>query len=396
MPERADGMTFDLVTFNIAILCLALAFGFAWFVLWRIFAHPHEIGGWVVCSVLIAIGAAFVLHSYASEAFDESFWGHVLLTAGFSMIWLQARSLAGQSLPWRGLLALNAGNLVALLVATPDPVALQVVYSITSAGPFLVSIWTLARHMSASPATRLSMFGLAVASLGEAVRLLVVLLYLTDEIPASLSNPVAIAAVLSIVFGITLCMFGFLLGVIERERSELTRIAVRDDLTGLFSRRHFQESLSRACRPAAGEARPLSLMALDLDGFKQVNDSHGHAAGDECLRRFADTARSLLKGAGEVARVGGDEFCVILPDTRLMDAMRLAEDLRRSVEAEAIDFPGGTLQMTVSIGVAEWHANPPMTPADLKAAADEALYRAKREGRNRIASARPTPVAVAG
>lgn len=387
---------FDLVTFNIVVICLALAFSLAWFVLWRSFSHPREIGGWVVCCALMTLGSGFVLHSFIMDAFDESFWGHVLLTAGFGMLWYQACRLANRPAPWIGLAALNGVGVVALVFAMPHPKALQCVYSTFSAGPFLMSIAVLARYLPLSPAIRLSIFGLATATVGEVVRAVVVLILLVEGIPASLSNPIAIAAVLFIVFGIVMCMFGFLLGVIERERDILTALAVRDDLTGLFSRRHFQDSLERHCRLALQDGRPFCLLALDLDGFKLVNDAHGHAAGDDCLKRFGDVARARLRGADEIARIGGDEFGVILPDTLLPEAVRLAEAVREAVAEEVIRTGTTELRLTLSVGVAEWNRERCATPATLKAVADKALYRAKREGRNRTASARPAWVAEAG
>lgn len=387
---------FDLITFNIVVIGIALAFSVAWFVLWRSFSHPREIGGWVVCCSLMTAGAGFVLHSFIVDAYDESFWGHVLLTGGFGMLWYQACRLAGQPTPWIGLVVLNAGGFFALSIARDAPVALQWTYSILSAGPFLMSIFVLARHMQASPALRLSIFGLATATVGEVIRAIVVTVLLVDGVPALISNPVAIAAVLFIVFGVVMCMFGFLLGVIERERAMLTALAVRDDLTGLFSRRHFQDSLDRHCREGAERGLPFCLLALDLDGFKGVNDEHGHAAGDDCLKRFGDVARSRLRGADEVARIGGDEFGVILPDTRMLEAVRLAEEVRQAVAAETVRTANADLHLSVSVGVAEWNPERPTTPAELKAVADEALYRAKREGRNRTAVARPATVAEAG
>ena len=164
----------------------------------------------------------------------------------------------------------------------------------------------------------------------------------------------------------------------------LHRISTQDGLTGVSNRRHFDETIGLEWRRAARSRDPLSLLMLDIDYFKAFNDSAGHQAGDDCLRRVAQTLRnSVHRAADLVARYGGEEFAVLLPACAPREAFRVAERLRAAV-AGATDLP---VPLTVSAGVAGMPANA-STADELLRAADSALYSAKRTGRDRTARAR--------
>ena len=170
----------------------------------------------------------------------------------------------------------------------------------------------------------------------------------------------------------------------------LERLSSLDGLTGVANRRRFDEVFGLEWRRACRTGTPLSLVMLDLDFFKDFNDTNGHLAGDEHLRQVAQALAGTLGRAGDlVARFGGEEFVVLLPSMVAGDAAALAERLRQSVEALGLPHNASTVSrvVTVSVGVATAFAEERTSPAALVAAADGALYRAKREGRNRVAQA---------
>ena len=160
---------------------------------------------------------------------------------------------------------------------------------------------------------------------------------------------------------------------------ENERLATRDSLTGLANRRLFDESLQREVARAQRLSTPLSLLVFDVDHFKQVNDTYGHQTGDTVLREVADALVANTKNYDVAARYGGDEFVVLLPGCSRDDALRVAERVRASI-ARAV----GEAPVTISAGVATVPDN--ATDAErLMAAADSALYDAKRTGRDRVA-----------
>lgn len=176
---------------------------------------------------------------------------------------------------------------------------------------------------------------------------------------------------------------------LETANRRLRRLAAIDALTGIANRRHFDRSLEREVRRARREARPLSLIFLDLDEFKRYNDTYGHLRGDDVLRRVAQTLNETFRRGGDfVARYGGEEFAVVLPEVDARRAALYAERLRRRIWRLAIPYGSGANdRLTISGGVATIDAKCNATPEQLLRAADKALYRAKCLGRNQIASA---------
>jgi diguanylate cyclase (GGDEF)-like protein len=177
---------------------------------------------------------------------------------------------------------------------------------------------------------------------------------------------------------------------LEEANRKLSALSMIDGLTGVANRRYFDEVLASECGRAQRTTRPLALVLLDVDHFKKYNDFHGHQGGDECLRQVADALRnSTRRKADLVARYGGEEFTVILPETGPELARDIAESIRRSIEALAIPHqhaPQGLL--TISVGVATTTAGDRGSPAQLIRIADDALYRAKHQGRNCVVLAR--------
>jgi two-component system chemotaxis family response regulator WspR len=176
---------------------------------------------------------------------------------------------------------------------------------------------------------------------------------------------------------------------LARTNLELRTLAALDGLTGIPNRRRFDEALGVEWQRARRQGAPLSLLLCDVDCFKDYNDSYGHPAGDLCLKKTAAALISQLKRPADLAaRYGGEEFAILLPDTGLDGALKLAEDCRRHLEGAAMPHPataGGVV--TMSIGVASVMPGDGNTAEELVAAADGALYAAKRGGRNRIAAA---------
>jgi diguanylate cyclase (GGDEF)-like protein len=164
------------------------------------------------------------------------------------------------------------------------------------------------------------------------------------------------------------------------------RMASLDALTGVANRRGIEYFMAAAMRQAKARHEPLAVLALDIDRFKHINDSFGHAAGDRVLQHVARTCAEALRDADLLGRIGGEEFLVVLPGNTLDQAADVAERLRVRVESLALeDLPAG-LRTTISIGVAQMSPQD-LSVADLLLRADEALYRAKAEGRNRVVGA---------
>lgn len=179
---------------------------------------------------------------------------------------------------------------------------------------------------------------------------------------------------------------GVVVDVSERRRmlDEIYRLARTDSLTGLWNRGYFMEMACRELARNRRDAAPLSLIMIDVDHFKKVNDTHGHEAGDEALRCLAEVLAQSVREGDLVARLGGEEFVALLPNARLDDACNVAERIRQGIAARELDCRSGAcFGLTVSVGVAT-HRDRETPLEELLRCADEALYAAKRGGRDRV------------
>lgn len=180
---------------------------------------------------------------------------------------------------------------------------------------------------------------------------------------------------------------------LQRER-QLKTLANSDALTGLLNRRGFEQMAERRITRACLDGEHSALLLIDADHFKQVNDRHGHAAGDELLRHMAGLIRGLVRAGDVVGRIGGEEMAVVMPGAILSTALATAERLRAAIAEAEVTVGGSTIGATVSIGVASTGSSPSYAAAFRDA--DEALYRAKAIGRNRVVcGGRPPLWAVA-
>ncbi|HZX33306.1 MAG TPA: diguanylate cyclase [Rhodocyclaceae bacterium] len=182
------------------------------------------------------------------------------------------------------------------------------------------------------------------------------------------------------------------LGEIQRLQAALQEQAIRDSLTGLFNRRYLDETLEREVARSRREGSPLSLVLMDIDHFKRINDTYGHHAGDLALKAVADLLLSDVRAEDVVCRYGGEEFLILLPGMPVASAIERAEGWCRLIAGASLDHDGVELRLTASFGVAAYpeHAR---IPDQLTQCADRALYQAKREGRNRVAVQQPQVVA---
>jgi len=173
---------------------------------------------------------------------------------------------------------------------------------------------------------------------------------------------------------------------LKQANDKLRELAIRDELTGLYNHRHFQDQLEYEIKRSARHEHNLSLLLLDIDFFKKINDTHGHPTGDYVLKDIAALMSGLVRNCDVVARYGGEEFGIILPETNSIGAKVLAQRVRRGIEQHSFRYKKLEISVTVSIGLASNDmTEEPMDRTELISRSDQALYKAKRDGRNRVA-----------
>lgn len=235
---------------------------------------------------------------------------------------------------------------------------------------------------------------LALAGYGTIICLYLTRTMLAAYYPRTVADPafwVQPATMLVAFSMVVVLSFSFLLMIRDDLDFENRRLATIDPLTDTMNRRTFDSFVGIEIERARRNRRPYALLMIDLDHFKQLNDRYGHQAGDRALVDFVRTAKNCLRQGDLMGRYGGEEFCLLLPETDAEDARLIAERVRNAAEAMRLAWKDSQLQLTVSVGIAVGK-EPGGSLADLIAAADGAMYRAKQEGRNRVCLATPDQV----
>jgi diguanylate cyclase (GGDEF)-like protein len=182
------------------------------------------------------------------------------------------------------------------------------------------------------------------------------------------------------------CIYRYLSGGnIETDyHEEIYRLTIIDGLTQVHNQRYLNEFLDREFVRSVRHNRPLSFVLFDIDHFKAINDELGHLGGDFVLRELANRIRHVVRREDLLARYGGEEFGVVLVETAHAQALEVAERIRRMIEADSFTFDNRTVKITISAGISTGPAGPELGVNDLVRLADERMYAAKREGRNRV------------
>jgi diguanylate cyclase (GGDEF)-like protein len=184
------------------------------------------------------------------------------------------------------------------------------------------------------------------------------------------------------------CIYRYLAGgnVESEYHEEIYRLTIIDALTQIHNQRSLLEFLERELVRSARHSRPLALLMIDIDWFKAINDDMGHLAGDFALRELSALTRRAVRREDLFARYGGEEFALVLVETSHKEAVEVAERLRASIESHDFTFEDRTFHITVSIGLSSTTGDETLTTEEMVRVADEKLYQAKREGRNRVVS----------
>ncbi len=180
---------------------------------------------------------------------------------------------------------------------------------------------------------------------------------------------------------------------LKKEAEELRAQVTHDFLTELYNTRHMHHALGQEVERTLRSHQPTTLILLDIDFFKKVNDSYGHAAGDIVLKQVAKLLVDCVRKLDVCCRYGGEEFAIILPSTHLLVGTQVAERIRQRLENTVIHLTEGNIQITASFGVNTFHYNTMQTQNEFLDSVDKQLYRAKKAGRNKVCSA---PQAVGG
>lgn len=379
-----------------------VAIGTVWVHVVRSYPNLDAARYWCAGALVAALGAAVAMTRSFIDP-QQTFLLLIPLLLGGSILILAIclaamgiRRFYGVPVSWRFTAAMVAINFVGLayFVWYDNMTMRIVIYSACQAIPIATALPLLfsRKNGNAHPGARLAGYIAILMIVVYVARSLAALLKIGGPVSLVDFNQFQAVVILMLVFLSMMWNFGFLLMGIDRLRAEVADLALFDDLTGAANRRQFLARLDEECARSNRSGEAFALLMIDLDEFKEVNDNHGHAAGDECLRRFTRAAESRLRTGDLLARMGGDEFCVVLPATTLREGAMVARHILEACKGEAVQGNGVSLALSASIGVAQWRPEIGLHAERLIAAADRALYTAKKDGKNGYAVFDVTPL----
>src|SRR5580704_10032243 len=365
-----------------------LALGLIWAYILHSYPSLKAARYWTGSALGLAAGALIAVTSVVTESLLPLLVGGTMTVFATGLALMGIRQFYGEPVHWRqtaALTALTFAGLSTFLFGYDNATARILIFSVAQALPLAVSLKLLLSKQDGRPnaGARLA-GGVTIALIGIcAFRALGKLFQIGTDFSFVHFNAPQSVMILAQLFLSMVCNFGFLLMAMDRLRNEVADLALMDDLTGVANRRQLLQRLTEECARSDRSNQPFALLVVDLDNFKMINDTHGHAAGDACLQHFTLMAQTRLRPGDMLARTGGDEFCIMLPASTLREGAMIARRIVDVCREDAAGCAGNEVPLSVSIGVAQWTRDIGVLPDRLIAAADHALYVAKKEGRNR-------------
>lgn len=371
----------DFYTLFLIVLLLGLSHCIIWGLVVYRYRELRAARYWLAGSAAGVVGGLVLSLQGNDGLFVQTVAGNSFLIMGFYLNLAGVRQFHGARSGWPVIMSL-LGSSVVLMLATFYPwYGRNPLYTLAQLLPLLITAIFLLRCHRGELGAVVSSAAMIVATVSHGGIAAGNILIVTGVAPHLDLKSAAAVDLLVFLFAAVVWNFGFLLSAVDRLRGEVERLANEDELTGLANRRMVMSRLSAMCGPPNSRSI-FSLMLFDLDRFKAINDQHGHAAGDAALRHAATVIGEQLGSDDVLSRLGGDEFCLLLPGTSANDAASRARRIINALTTTPLHWGDIQLALTTSIGIVCCSGEQHIGADELLDQADRALYQTKRRGRN--------------
>lgn len=369
-------MQLDFPTLYVIILLNSAGFALVWGVIAYTYRSMTAARYWLIALIMTSVGGPMLF--LGADRPIVAFIGLTLVTGCFSMFWQGLRVFYGKPFQGLAVLVMMSATMLALLGLGTRQEAINVIAAVSQIVPVTLAVATLWRASSRSAGAGVAMAAALVVFVGQAgegvANILRLSGMLSDETYFSFAAWLLVCAII----GGSVWNLGFLLMAADRFRATLVKLAKTDDLTGLANRRGLREQILLAEKMVRRKNSSVVLAMVDMDKFKSINDRYGHSAGDAALVHAAGIIRSFLRDDHYAARVGGDEFCLLLPGMDAASAAPIAERLAREIKQTPLQWEGQEIHVSASVGLTEWQPSSEGRLMDSLERADRHMFTSKR------------------
>lgn len=378
-------MQLDFITLYAIILLNSASFALVWGVISYSYRSLTAARYWLLALVMTCASGPLLF--LGDDRPVLAFAGLTLVAGSFSMMWQGLRVFYGKPFQGLAIVAIMAGTMLALLGLGTRQEAINVIAAASQILPVSLAVATLWRASSRSAGAGVAMTAALLVIVGQAGEGLSNILRLTGSLSDGTYFGFAAWFLVCAIIGGSMWNLGFLLMAADRFRSSLIMLAKTDDLTGLANRRGLREQILRWEKAVRRKDSSVVLAMIDMDKFKSINDRYGHSAGDAALVHTADIIRNFLRDEQYAARVGGDEFCILLPDMDAASAAPVADRLVRKINRTPLFWEDHEIRVSASIGLTEWRSTSQGRLIDSLERADQHMFDSKRvrQARNEFA-----------
>lgn len=373
-------MKLDFTTLFAIILLNSVGFALVWAIISISYRTLHSARYWFVSLAMTCISGAFLVLGETSQWLN--YIGNLLVIFGLGLLWQGVRVFLDKPPQWSILVMLVSVSALAMVFLGTSQPANNLIFAVSQIIPMVMTLITLLKAKCRQVGIWVAAGSCGLLILGQGSEAFTNALRLAGMMSTNTYYEYASWFLVCAIIGVSISNLGFLLMAVDRLSSELHALATRDELTGLPNRRALNERLPLIEKRAKRLNQSVAVLMIDLNKFKTINDNLGHSAGDTALKHFAVVTKNSLDRPDFLARIGGDEFCILIPDGNLEAANALAETLTKAIASTPFHWQEAELLLAASIGLHCWEPFSGTPLADSLQFADKHLLHNKFNAQN--------------